>query len=140
MQIVPFDSNQQPQFIAQISALCYSPIAIIFALIVGGVMVLALISLGARRFKSNMPLAGSYSAAISAQCHLSVDDDREEVALGRVTWGETVSPPVWAVATTTGSSIAAEGGNAGDNKMEYLAHCCFTSRAVVRPSMDKVYA
>lgn len=88
-------------------------------------MVLALVALGVgKRFKSKMPLAGSCSAAISAQCHLSIDDDREEIALGCVTWGETVSPPVWAVV----------------NNVQHPAHCGFTSKAVIRPSRNKVYA
>lgn len=83
VQLVPYDLHQQPRFDSKLSALGFSPIAIIFALIVGGVMMLALVSLGVgRRLKSDMPLAGSCSAAISAQCHLSIDDDREVVALG----------------------------------------------------------
>ncbi|PYH29891.1 uncharacterized protein BO87DRAFT_410151 [Aspergillus neoniger CBS 115656] len=47
----------------------YGPIAIVFALILGGMMTCTVVGLGMRRFTSQMPIAGSCSAAISAACH-----------------------------------------------------------------------
>lgn len=63
----------------------YSPIAIIFAISLGSLMVCTIISLGMRRFSSNMPLAASCSAAISAACHPPPGDQH---ALKPVMWGE----------------------------------------------------
>jgi len=53
----------------------WSPIAIVFALFVGGIMVLALPVLGAQRYPNTMPFAGSNTAAISAACHRGDNED-----------------------------------------------------------------
>lgn len=128
VQILPYNLQQPPSDDFKVSALGYSPIAIFFSLIVGGIMVSALLGLGFfRRFQSEMPLAGSCSAAISAACHLPIDDDTETAALGAVMWGETVSPPVWMV----------DPGGIGEGD---IGHCSFTSKEVVRPSRKKLYA
>lgn len=63
----------------------YSPIALIFAIFLGSLMVCTVIGLGMRRFSSNMPLAASCSAAISAACHPPPGDQH---ALKPVMWGE----------------------------------------------------
>ncbi|KAJ9298484.1 hypothetical protein DTO271G3_3451 [Paecilomyces variotii] len=64
----------------------YSPIAIIFVIGLGCLMVLAVLGLGLRRYKSNMPLVHGCSAAISAACHPLTDDN--EHALKPIMWGE----------------------------------------------------
>lgn len=47
----------------------YSGMAILLALVVGGLMILALILHGCRKLNPGMPIASSCSAAISAACH-----------------------------------------------------------------------
>jgi hypothetical protein len=47
----------------------YSPIAIIFVIIVAAIMATFAVFTGFKRFKSGMPMADSCSAAISATCH-----------------------------------------------------------------------
>ena len=52
----------------------YSPIAIIFAIVMGGLMIIAVIGTALRRYESLMPLAGKCSAVISAACHRLLED------------------------------------------------------------------
>ena len=51
------------------STLGYSPIAMVFVIILGGLLVILGIGLGFRRYRAGMPLVSSCSAAISAACH-----------------------------------------------------------------------
>ncbi|OJJ84364.1 uncharacterized protein ASPGLDRAFT_125960, partial [Aspergillus glaucus CBS 516.65] len=64
----------------------HSPIAIIFTISLGFLMVCTIIGLGVGRFKSSIPLAASCSAAISAACHPPPGDDH---AVKPVMWGES---------------------------------------------------
>lgn len=70
----------------------YSPIALMVAILLGFVMVCIILGMGFRRFRTNMPLAVSCSAAISAACHPPPGDD--DHALKPVMWGETSAPQV----------------------------------------------
>ena len=88
----------------------YSPIAIIFAIAIGGSTVLVVFVVGSRRYESLMPLARNCSAVISAACHLLPED--VHAATLPVMWG-----------------IIYE--NAG------VGHCAFSSREVVRPLDDQ---
>lgn len=134
----------------------YSPVAIIFAIILGSVLVLASILLGFRRFNSNMPLAIECSAAISAMCHPLTGNDH---ALSPVKWGELPRRPVRdetnPSAITTGSApcgcrpIAGnhtDGQAASDAHTQQFAtsessffHCSFTSGEVNDPSASRLY-
>lgn len=69
----------------------YSPIAILFALLVGVSMMIVILVLGFRHFKNSMPLASNCSAAISAACHAPPGCGD---ALRPVMWGEVSKPPV----------------------------------------------
>lgn len=69
----------------------YSPMAIIFAVVLGISMMIVILGLGFRHFKNSMPLAGSCSAAISAACHPPPGGGD---ALKPVMWGEVLKPPV----------------------------------------------
>jgi hypothetical protein len=66
----------------------YSPIAIIFTIIAGGLMFIATLLLGRRRFSSGMPVASNCSAAIAAACHPPIARDAEPLALKKLKWGE----------------------------------------------------
>ncbi|KAL9122400.1 MAG: hypothetical protein Q9187_001037, partial [Circinaria calcarea] len=61
-----------------LSSCGWSPKAIIFALILGGAIILTLYLLGFRKYDAGMPVVGSCSAAISAACHRL--DEGPEVA------------------------------------------------------------
>lgn len=132
----------------------YSPLAIIFAILLGLLMLLAAVLLGMRRFKSHMPLAGNCSAAVSAACHPVVDGDH---ALKPIMWGE-IANRVYPINRNGGGGLANEDEN-GEGEGEELsasygdyddddiqteqfgyAHCSFTSEEVVYPSPDRLYA
>jgi hypothetical protein len=89
-------------------------------------MVCLLLGLSLRRFKSEIPLAGACSVAISAACHVPRDEPLDQATGGMVMWGETVASPSW-----TGDCDGIE-----DDK----GHCSFTSLDTVRPSLSKMYA
>ncbi|PYH49324.1 uncharacterized protein BP01DRAFT_388378 [Aspergillus saccharolyticus JOP 1030-1] len=100
----------------------FSPLAILLTLILLGVSLCALLILGARQFKSSMPLAAHCSAAISAACHPPVGD--EDAAFKPVMWGEVVHFHHQTHPVPEGPAIG---------------HCTFTSQAVVTPSLSRVY-
>jgi len=92
----------------------YSSIAIIFVLIVGGIMLLISLATGFRRFKPGIPLASSCSAAISAACHAPRDDG-----------DAAVLPVMWGVVK---------------EEVNGVGHCSFTSDEVVSPVKTRLYA
>ncbi|KAI9850909.1 MAG: hypothetical protein M1824_003016 [Vezdaea acicularis] len=102
------------EVVNEISTCGYSPIAIIFTIVTGCVLIIGAILIGFRRFKPGIPLAGSNSAAIAAACHAPEADTR--AAVSAVQWG--VVPT----------------GNPD------FGHCCFTSQQVTPPMPDTLYA
>lgn len=92
----------------------YSCIAIIFAILVGGTLLLVGVAFGFRRFPPGMPLASSCSAAISAACHPPADDV-----------DAAVLPLMWGVV---------------EGDVDGVGHCTFTSREVELPVKDRLYA
>lgn len=67
----------------------YSPRAITSVIGIGACMIVALFLFGRKSFASNMPLAASCSAAISALCHPSRADQNCSMATELVQWGIT---------------------------------------------------
>ena len=65
----------------------WSPAGVVSVIIVGVAMVLFLLFSGSRRLRSNMPVAGSCSAAISAACHPVPYDKMAGLEL--LQWGVT---------------------------------------------------
>ena len=59
----------------------------IFALMLGLLALLAAAGMGYRQFASEITIAGSFSAAISAACHTS-GADSEEILGKKVRWGD----------------------------------------------------
>ncbi len=102
-----------------ISTCGYSPIAIIFVLILGFIVVLVGIANGFRKARVGMPLAGSCSAAISAACHPPKAD--KDASVKRVMWG-----------------VVAEGSSNSPNHS--VGHCSFTSFEAAAPIVGKWYA
>ncbi|OJJ99036.1 hypothetical protein ASPACDRAFT_61701 [Aspergillus aculeatus ATCC 16872] len=93
----------------------FSPMAIFMTIILLGLALCALLLLGARRFKSPMPLAAHCSAAISAACHPPPGD--EAAAFQPVMWGDVSHP-----------------------ESSTHSHCTFTSQAAASPSMSRLYS
>ena len=103
---------------AGVSTCGYSPIAMIFVIILGSIVVLLGICFGFRKSRGGMPLAGSCSAAISAACHPPEAD--VNASLKRVMWGVVAE-----------DSFQYEG--------ESVGHCSFTSSKVEAPVVGKWY-
>ena len=100
-----------------ISACGYSPIAIIFVIVFGFLVVLLGVTNGFRKTKGGMPLAGSCSAAISAACHAPEADASSK----RLMWGVVVDD------------------NANSSSRS-VGHCSFTSLEVEAPIVGNRYA
>ncbi|KAL5000903.1 hypothetical protein BDV10DRAFT_182788 [Aspergillus recurvatus] len=160
VEIIPQNLTQNLETEAQIVTCAYSPKAIIFAMIIGGALVVAALALGLRRFSSPMPLALHCSAAISAACHACGGAEAEAGAahaLSPVRWGEIVS--VTAGAPCRGGDVDQNTCRAASDPdgSEYTPvisrayiiaasslhfgdfHCSFTSKTVVEPSLSRWY-
>ncbi|GLA40698.1 hypothetical protein AnigIFM63309_008532 [Aspergillus niger] len=152
VQINAIDTMGDTGYAAQLIACGYGPIAIVFALILGGVMTCTVVGLGMRRFASHMPIAGSCSAAISAACHPS---GGEEHALKPIIWGATsmaaVQPKGGADTDETISDHDLEdrgepeiGGysplsSESTGQDGSYGHCSFTSEEVIDPDPSRLY-
>ena len=95
-----------------ISTCGYSPGAIALTMIVGGVIVLASIVTGLRKYPTGMPLSATCSGAISAACHPPADDV-----------DAAVLPLQWGV-------VSIQDG---------VGHCSFSSRLVAPPIPGQRY-
>ena len=102
-----------------ISTCAYSPMALIFVIILGSIVVLVGIANGFRKVRDGMPFAGSCSAGISAACHPPKAD--VNASLKRVMWGV----------------VAERSPNDPDN---HVGHCSFTSLEVETPIVGRMYA
>lgn len=102
-----------------ISTCGYSPMAMIFVIILGSIVVLLGIANGFRKARVGMPLAGSCSAAISAACHPPETD--VDASMKRVMWGV----------------VNKESFKHLD---ESVGHCSFTSFKVEAPIEGNLYA
>ncbi|KAL8722996.1 MAG: hypothetical protein Q9225_000612 [Loekoesia sp. 1 TL-2023] len=91
----------------------FSPGAIVLAIIVGTFIMLGAVLLGLRKYTSEMPIAATCSAVISAACH-ALEDDSDAAVL----------PIQWGVASKNGK----------------IGHCCFSSKLVAPPIPGHMYA
>ncbi|RAL07797.1 uncharacterized protein BO97DRAFT_446566 [Aspergillus homomorphus CBS 101889] len=118
---------------------CYSPMAMFITLWVGLLGLGLLLAVGARQFKSHMPLATHCSAAISAACHPPPAD--EGAATKPLMWGEIPREGVEEVPEVTEYPYPHPhphpGKEVGDGAG--YAHCSFTSLAVVTPNLVRLY-
>ena len=110
-----------------ISSIGFSSSFVFFAVLTGLVMAALPCVLAFRRYKSNIPLAGSCSAAISAACHPPPDEDLNTAALGKVRWGQVIA---W----------SEEFSNSLEPSESDNSHCSFTSLETVNPTLTKMYA
>ncbi|KAI5836888.1 hypothetical protein DFP73DRAFT_488070 [Morchella snyderi] len=96
-----------------ISQVGWSPIAVVFVLTLGSVMLLVALGIGFRRYNGGIPLVGSCSAAISAACHPNPDETSISTA-----------PLLWGVVGRDG----------------VVGHCSFSGRDVLTPVPYQHYA
>jgi hypothetical protein len=101
----------------------YSCIAMILALIVGIVAVFFVLGTAVLPLRSNMPVVGSSSAAISASCHVLAKNKKVDVENDAFAWG--VELP--------------ENGGDGEESEGGIGHLCVTSGRVERPVDGKLY-
>ncbi|KAL9617707.1 MAG: hypothetical protein Q9160_007540 [Pyrenula sp. 1 TL-2023] len=117
----------------------YSPIAIIFTLVVGVLLLIGGIVFGLKRTSSDMPMASSCSAAIAAACHHSQSGGDEEARHG----GNDAGLPLqWGAVEGENEreEEQEEGkGRIGRNKNR-IGHCCFSSGPVLPLVEGKKYA
>lgn len=125
---IPYTTQGEAVWSNSISTLGFSPLPIFCALLVGSFMICLLILLSLKRFKSNMPLAGSCSAVISAACHPPKYENPDSIALGLVKWGETRS--------SSGEVVDGFRREIDDGK----GHCSFTGLDTVQPALTNLYA
>ncbi|PKY00531.1 hypothetical protein P168DRAFT_224540, partial [Aspergillus campestris IBT 28561] len=118
------------------TACSWSSKAILWTIVVGSLAMGVLIGLGFRRLPSDMPLASSCSAAISASCHPPPEDT--EVSLKPVKWGEIINRPRTSTGIEEASEHISENDHAEDTQIEY-AHCSLTSEPVMRASPNVLY-
>ncbi|KAI5858024.1 hypothetical protein BZA05DRAFT_331044 [Tricharina praecox] len=111
-----------PEFdeIETLSAVCFSTMAIILALVMGALTIVVIIVMGLRKYRHDMPIPSGCSAAISAACHPPTMDDtgREEIISKPLQWGDV--------------SVGFEEGGTG--------HLAFSAYPVGKPIVGKEYA
>ena len=89
----------------------YSPIAMVFVIIFGSLLILFGLVLGFRTYKPGIPLVGSCSKKISAACHIPENELELHPEQGPLQWG--IIPGVFD-----------KNGN---------PHCSFSSNRVIKP-------
>ncbi|KAF9889072.1 hypothetical protein FE257_008049 [Aspergillus nanangensis] len=118
------------------TACSYSSKAILWTILIGSLAMGVLIGLGFRRLRSDMPLASSCSAAISAACHPPPEDT--EASLKPVKWGEIIKRPRISSRSEESSEHISEHDEEEGTETGY-SHCSFTSAEVMRPSPNVLY-
>ena len=93
----------------------FSPVAMIFCIVAGGVLIAIVVGMGYFKFESAMPVAGSCSVAIAAACHTN---GGARVSQGLLQWGEVDN----------------------DGNVTEVGHCVFTNGLVRRPTVGRLYA
>ncbi|KAL4875009.1 hypothetical protein BJY04DRAFT_211628 [Aspergillus karnatakaensis] len=114
----------------------FSLFAIFLTLVIDTAAMLTLIALAMRPLRSHMPMAASCSAPIAAACHPPEDDT--ETSLKPVMWGE-VAAATHPDDASDGSSSELPDHLSGSGRQASYAHCSFTSKATVAPSLAKFY-
>jgi hypothetical protein len=96
----------------------FSPIPMIFVIVIAIVMLLVLLVLGWMPFATSMPVASSNSLAIAAACHVMDGEyEKGDTALKKVKWG------------------AVE-----EQDKDGIGHCCFSSLYVEEPKKGSLYS
>ena len=116
-RVAMFDRKGQEDTGESVNTVGYSVKPIIVTVIIGSAALLFGVGTGLRRYNSGMPLAGSCSAAISAACHVTNNEDGSTTVEKAVRWG------------------------AVERKSEEdVGHCSFTARQAEAPVKGQLYA
>ena len=84
--IYDYDGTELPNSL--VSSTGYSPYATVFALSMGGAMLVAALLLGfLRTYPATMPLAACCSASIAALCQPQEDMAKDDLTLEKLQWG-----------------------------------------------------
>ncbi|KAJ5089838.1 hypothetical protein N7532_008522 [Penicillium argentinense] len=126
--LLPYDNYGNLLKDRRQSTLSVTLLPIFLAVIVLGLLLCFLFVIAFRKLKSDIPLAETCSAAISAACHPPKDENLDTIAMGPVTWGETREPE-WMYDS-----------DQFDEAEDRKGHCSFTSARTSRPSLTKLYA
>ena len=126
--VIPYNIRGNIDYLSMVNSLGYSPLPVFLAILVGSSMLCILAGLACKRFRSDMPLAGACSAAISAACHPPKDENLDTASLGPIKWGQIMGSPDWAVHGFR-NEIDDEKG-----------HCSFTALDTVKPTLTRFYA
>lgn len=108
--------KDRPEPSHKLVGLAFSFLPFLCDMVLGSCMLLVLYGLALRRLRSNMPIAGSNSLAISGACHRPEGDIN--AATKPIMWGEVETRPA-------------------DSE---IGHCTFTSMEVTTPVNGKLYA
>lgn len=96
----------------------YSPIAIMFVIILAVVMMLFGVGTGMKRYNPGIPIAGSCSVVLSAACHMEDNNTaNSEMASKPLRWG-----------------VIRSGG------VDEVGHCAFSASEVTLPQESALYA
>lgn len=124
----------------EITTVAYSPLAMLFLLILGLVLLLFILGMALRKLPFGMPLIGSNSIALSAACHIPgyTQAERDEAVLRPLSWG--------AIPTggKTGDLGIRDIVNSRDSRSEELnraiGHCCFSDKVLDVPLAGNLYS
>ena len=112
-----------------VSTCGFSPIAMIYVVIVGVVLAIGILVLGWMKLDSGVTVVGSCSAAISAACNVRGDalvpqvsmQDRLDIVQGSLVWGE--------VSRDKSNEASVHGDNKFDSVGDASRHCSFATAA-----------
>ncbi|KAJ5127619.1 hypothetical protein N7448_008398 [Penicillium atrosanguineum] len=126
--VISYNVQGEADYRLEVSSLGYSPLPVFLSILVSSLLVFLMILLSCKRLKSNMPLAGACSAAISAACHPPRGENLGIAALGPIRWGQTTEPPNYVI------------DHADDTIDDDKGHCSFTALDTVNPTLTTLYA
>lgn len=136
--IIPRDGEVPMQ--DEITTIAYSPLAMLFLLLLGLLLLLFLLGISLRKLPFGMPLIGSNSLALSAACHIPgyTQAERDEAVLRPLSWG----------AVPTGSKTGALGIRDIVNSRNFdseelnraIGHCCFSDKVLDVPLTGNLYS
>jgi hypothetical protein len=138
--IIPRDGTVPMQ--DEITTVAYSPMGMLFMLLLGFAMLLFLLFIATRKLPFGMPLMGSNSMAISAACQLPPGYDkenRENMVLRPLNWGAVPSAgKVLDLGITTRDGPLHNSGDLDENGHD-IGHCCFGEKMLELPQRGKYY-
>lgn len=130
----------------EITTVAYSPLGMLFLLVLGLVLLVFLLATALRKLPIGMPLIGSNSIALSAACHAPVgldQSEREDMVLRPLNWGAV---PGGGKVVDLGIRDHHDHGfemmmaEAEDENGRAVGHCCFSDRVLEAPERGRFYA